>query len=364
MDLNKRPFNALGAIFAALLAIAMTSNLYAPAEETAVASAPLAHALPATRNDAVRPPPGGSATTPAPEANGRSAGLVRLLTTLLLISGATLTGACWSARRLAAEVERLARGEPAAGPPAFRPHAFRRIANVTQVLVAERDEARAAQRTLAGRLSRVQEDERRALARELHDEMGQTLTALSATAAHLERCTGSADAAEIAACAGELRRDVRACGRQLRGVLQSLRPRGPGADGLAGALRELVDGWRTRATDINFRLDLTAPLPPLADETAQTLYRVVQEALTNVVRHSGARRCAVRLAAAGGDIRIEIEDDGCGMPAHAIGSGFGLPGMAERLDMIGGYLELAPGTAGGLCLTAALPAHNGEEHER
>lgn len=364
MDLNKRLLNALGALFAALLVVATASDLYAPREDAAGATAPLAHALPAAKNDAARPPAAGVAAAPAPDADEWSAGLVRLLTILLLLSGATLTGACWSARRLAAEVERLARGEPAAGPSAFRPHAFRRIADAAQALATARDEARAAQRTLAGRLSRVQEDERRALARELHDEMGQTLTALNATAAHLERRAGSADAAELAACAGELRRDVRACGRQLRGVLQSLRPHGPGADGLAGALRELVDGWRTRATDIDFRLDLPAPLPPLADETALTLYRVVQEALTNVVRHSGARRCAVRLAAAGGEIRAEIEDDGRGLPPHAGGGGFGLPGMAERLDAAGGRLDLARGAAGGLRLTAALPAHDGEEHGR
>lgn len=305
---------------------------------------------------------------PASEIDERFGDIVRLLITLLLFSGATLLVAWWSAHRalspvreLEAGLARLARGEPAAGLPAFRLREFDRIAGAIEALAAALRESRAAQRSLARRLIRVQEDERRTLARELHDEMGQTLTAINATAAHLERRAGAGEAAGIVECAGELRRDIRACGRQLRGILKSLRPHGLDAGGLGGALRELVDGWRARATGIVFRLELPMPLPPLGDEAALTLYRVVQEGLTNVVRHSGARRCDVRLATDGGAIRAEIEDDGRGLPPGAAGGG--LSGMAERLDMVGGRLELAPGAAGGLRLTATLPTRNEEEHE-
>ncbi|MDX9706264.1 MAG: histidine kinase [Azospira sp.] len=306
---------------------------------------------------------------PASEIDERFGDIVRLLITLLLFSGATLLVAWWSAHRalspvreLEAGLERLARGEPAAGLPAFRLREFDRIAGAIETLAAALRESRAAQRTLSRRLISVQEDERRTLARELHDEMGQTLTAINATAAHLERRAGMVAATEIIECAGELRRDIRTCGRQLRGILKSLRPHGLDAGSLGGTLRELVNGWRARATGIAFHLELPTPLPQLDDEVALTLYRVVQEGLTNVVRHSGARCCDLRLTTNGSTIRVEIEDDGCGLLSGSAAGG-GLGGMAERLGMVGGRLEFTPGTNGGLRLTATLPIRNEEETE-
>lgn len=302
------------------------------------------------------------APNPASEIEERLGDTVRLWSTLLFFSGATLLVAWWAAdralapvRALEAGLQRLARGEPDAALPAFALREFARVADAIDHLAAALATSRQAQRRLSHQLIRVQEDERRALARELHDEMGQTLTAISVTAAYLERNAGRLDAAAIAECAQELRRDVRTSGEQLRAMLRQLRPHCLDAPGLAGALRELLAGWRQRAADIDFTLALPAPLPPLGQDAGLALYRVVQEALTNVVRHSAARQCLVRIEADQRLLVLRIEDDGRGPPAAGAAHGCGLLGIAERVQMVGGRVEIGPGPAAGLHLQVSLP---------
>ncbi len=305
------------------------------------------------------------APRPDSEIDERLGDTVRLLITLLLYSGATLLVAWLVADRalrpvrdLEAGLHRLAQGEPDPALPAFTLREFARVAGAINQLATALQAAQGAQRELARQLISVQEDERRALARELHDDMGQSLTALNVTAAHLERHAGQLDAAAVADCAADLRRDIRSCGEQLRHMLKTLRPHGLDAAGLAESLRELVDGWRSRETGIEFAVELPGAPPPVDEAGALALYRVVQEALTNVVRHSGARHCRVSLAEAGLWVEARIVDDGQGLPAGPVRRG-GLLGMAERLDMAGGWLRLAATgekDGRGLCVTARVPA--------
>ena len=305
------------------------------------------------------------APNPSSEIDERLEDTVRLLITLLLYSGATLLVAWLVADRalrpvrdLEAGLHRLAQGEPDPALPAFTLREFARVAGAINQLATALQAAQGAQRELARQLISVQEDERRALARELHDDMGQSLTALNVTAAHLERHAGQLDAAAVADCAADLRRDIRSCGEQLRHMLKTLRPHGLDAAGLAESLRELVDGWRSRETGIEFAVELPGAPPPVDEAGALALYRVVQEALTNVVRHSGARHCRVSLVEAGLWVEARIVDDGQGLPAGPVRRG-GLLGMAERLDMAGGWLRLAATgerDGRGLCVTARVPA--------
>ncbi len=302
------------------------------------------------------------APNPASEIEERLGDTVRLLITLLLYSGATLLAAWWAAdralrpvRELENGLHRLARGEADPHLPAFALREFRQVAGAIDQLAAALGAARAAQRALSRQLIAVQEDERRALARDLHDEMGQTLTALNATAAHLERNAARLDAATVAECAADLRRDIRSSGEQLRAMLKALRPHGLDAAALVAALHELVDGWRSRETGIEFAEEIPDRLPAVDEATALTLYRVLQEALTNVVRHSGARQCAIRVAASGGTISLVVEDDGEGLPQAGPARRGGLLGMAERLDMAGGSLQLDSPPGKGLRLEASLP---------
>jgi two-component system sensor histidine kinase UhpB len=301
---------------------------------------------------------------PVSEINERLRDTVRIWIILLLFSGTTLLVTWWCAdralrpvRALEDGLHRLARGQQDPALPAFALREFRRVAGAIEHLAHALAESRAAQRTLARQLISVQEDERRALARELHDEMGQTMTALSVTAAHLARHAEHLSPDAVVECAQDLRRDIRTSGVQLRAMLKSLRPHGLHASGLAQTLSELVDGWRSRSTGIEFTLLMQSPIPEISEMTALTLYRVVQEAVTNVVRHSGARHCTLRVTSIKEQLRVEILDDGSGLPATGPAPRGGLLGMMERMDMVGGQLDLLPNPAGGLRVVAVLPTN-------
>lgn len=290
---------------------------------------------------------------------------LRLFITLLLFSGATLLVA-WSAahhalspvRKLEEGLDRLAHGEQQANLPAFELREFSRIASAINHLAASLEEARQGQRQLARELINVQEAERQQLAGELHDEMGQMLTAIGVTAAYLERHGQDIAPASVVACGRELRQDVRTVGEQLRGILKRLRPHGLDGLNLQDALRELLDGWQQREAGIHFDLQLPAVLPPVPAAVGLVVYRVVQEALTNVVRHSQATDCRVRLSSRDGSLDLSIADNGGGRSA-AVGArmGGGLLGMRERLAMVGGSLALEDADPRGLRLVIGVPAH-------
>ena len=301
------------------------------------------------------------APNPVSEIDERLTSIVQLWSTLLFFSGATLGVAWWAAdralrpvRALEAGLQRLASGEAEANMPPFALREFARVAAAIDHLAASLRTAQQGQRRLAHQLIRVQEDERGTLAMELHDEVGQTLTAISLTAAYMERHAAQLDGARIDACARELRRDVRACSGQLRAMLSRLRPHSLEGPALAGALRELVRNWQQRASMITFAVTLPAVLPAVGKDESLVLYRVVQEALTNVVRHSQASHCLVAVTVDAAGLVVRIEDDGAGLAAGAI-HGCGLTGMAERLRMVGGQLRVTNGPGGGVQVHASLP---------
>lgn len=301
------------------------------------------------------------APNPHSEIEERLEDTVRLLITLLFYSAASLLAAWWATdralrpvRALEQGLQRLTDGEDDPALPDFSLREYTRVAHAIRQLGRSLSAARAAQQALARQLIDVQENERRALSRELHDDMGQTLTALNATAAHLERNANTLSPASLAECGSDLRRDIRTLGRQLRHILKSLRPHGLDASGLNHALNELLDSWRQRDTGIEFFAELPPKALAISDDQAVTLYRIVQEALTNVIRHSGARQCWLRLSTVNQAIRLEIRDDGSGIAGQPIARG-GLLGMQERIAMAGGQFSVSNAESGGLSICAALP---------
>nr|MBL8410580.1 ATP-binding protein [Dechloromonas sp.] len=118
---------------------------------------------------------------------------------------------------------------------------------------------------------------------------------------------------------------------------------------------ELIDGWQSRGTGIEFALEQSAPLAGVNESVALTLYRIVQEALTNVVRHSAAHHCSVRITGNEQEVSLSIEDDGKGLPDAGLVERGGLLGMAERVEMAGGRLTLTGSPQGGLGITVLLP---------
>jgi signal transduction histidine kinase len=187
-------------------------------------------------------------------------------------------------------------------------------------------------------LLRAQEEERRRIARELHDEAGQALTAAKIQL-DLE---GRSEASALVARALE----------QVRDLSELLRPRALDDLGLSSALRALVaDFGRHTRIDVGLETSDEEPWPP---DVALVVYRVAQEALTNVARHAGARHAWVRLRRESERAVLVIEDDGRGMDGSPRPH-LGLLGMRERVTLAGGRLSLGTADAGGLRVEAELP---------
>ena len=238
------------------------------------------------------------------------------------------------------------------------------LARANQSLRAEMIERERAERgrtELLGRLVFAQEDERRRIAREMHDQFGEVLTALSRRIEMLrEGCGGSpelsAQVDALAALAQQLDRDV-------DHLVWELRPTALDDLGLRAALATYVQDWSTR---VNIRVDLhTAGLldDRLPRDVETTLYRIAQEALTNVARHSGAQTVEVILERRSDHVLLIVEDDGAGFDPVATGTpdrGFGLLGMQERAALVGATLEIessaGKGTTVLLRMAAAQPA--------
>ncbi|MCC7126725.1 MAG: sensor histidine kinase [Acidobacteria bacterium] len=210
------------------------------------------------------------------------------------------------------------------------------------VLGAERQRlaARSAELEQLTRLMlRVQEDERRRIAQELHDEAGQVLTAVKI---ELELDGRK----EAGALVGRALSQVRDLSNLLRpSVLDDL--------GLVAALRALVDDFAAR-TRIEVRLDIDGVGRRLPPDVDVVIYRVVQEALTNVARHANASEARVRVTVGAGKMQVTVEDNGQGATAHATPH-MGWLGMRERVTAVGGQLSIGPADGQGLRVHADIP---------
>jgi two-component system sensor histidine kinase UhpB len=222
--------------------------------------------------------------------------------------------------------------------------AFNRMMDTLQASVTQN-------RRLAQQLIRVQEEERRSLARELHDELGQCLTGILADGAAVLNAAKAGRPAphESAEAIVEVTRHIMDL---VRGMLRRLHAETLDSLGLEEALHELVKSWRQRNPDTDCELDISGSLDGVGEAVNITVYRVVQEALTNVARHARAHRVEVRVRRSDA-LTVEVEDDGIGMAPPGTTGGFGLAGMRERVESLGGTLRVATGR--GLALIVELP---------
>jgi PAS domain S-box-containing protein len=209
---------------------------------------------------------------------------------------------------------------------------------------------------LSRRLLEVQEQERRRLARELHDEVGQVLTGVSLTLQSLRAACPESAAQPLAEAVAVVARAI----QQVRDLSLDLRPSMLDDLGLEAALRWYAQRL-TRRAGLTVHLAEAPPgqRPPAAVETA--CFRVAQEALTNTVRHAGARHVWVDLIQDGAELHLIVRDDGAGFDVArarrraAAGGSFGLLGMQERVDLLGGRLEVESSPAQGTCVHASFP---------
>lgn len=230
-----------------------------------------------------------------------------------------------------------------------------RLVQIVLVDVTDEERRAAEQRAYARHLVTVQEDERRRLAQDLHDDPVQTLTYLVRM---LEILSDDprlpADLAPLVRRDGELAAGVVDV---LRNVIHGLRPPVLDDFGAVAALRQLVAECRGRH-GLSVRLRVTGDQVRLSAQNELTVYRVAQEALSNVVRHAKATHARVDLHF-GQQVVLTVTDDGCGIPASSItqagpGGHLGLIGMRERVDLVGGSLEVRAHTPRGTLVRATV----------
>ncbi|MFH9864153.1 sensor histidine kinase [Streptomyces sp. NPDC017202] len=207
----------------------------------------------------------------------------------------------------------------------------------------------------AARALSAQEGERHRIARELHDEVGQTLTAVLL---QLKRVADRAPD-DLRDEVGQAQEATRAGLDEIRRIARRLRPGVLDELGLVSALRSLAAEFTTHGLTV--RPDLRPGLPPLTEETELVLYRVAQEALTNTARHAGADRAELRLRPVADGVELLVRDNGRG-PGATAGEGAGVLGMRERALLIGATFTFGPGLGGGTAVrlrtapAAAVPS--------
>jgi signal transduction histidine kinase len=214
------------------------------------------------------------------------------------------------------------------------------------------EEAERQMRELSQQLVATQEEERKKLSRELHDHVGQVLTALRMELGSIDRLRAPDDL-PLARAVSESRQLVDSMVRTVRDLALGLRPSMLDDFGLQPALEWHVRDL-TRRSGIAVDLAVSGDLSRLPDAYATCIYRVVQEALTNCVRHSSASRVRITLNGGGDSIRVSVADNGVGIRPDSQKSGLGLRGIEERVRDLDGTVDIQS-TAAGTSLTIRIP---------
>jgi signal transduction histidine kinase len=250
----------------------------------------------------------------------------------------------------------LAADDLSARLPSFDLAELSAISDVFNALAQKLQTALAERNALTRKLIAVQDEERRHLARELHDEFGQSLTAIAAQAAAVAHTAERECPPLLEECRG-ISRTTEGMMDTLRGALVRLRPPDIEELGLTLSLESLVASWngfekgRTR-----FEIAIVGKVDDLPPSVCANLYRIAQEAITNAAKHAHARCVRLDLEAGRAEIVLSVEDDGeaaGGCPAPK--GGMGILGMQERVASLGGTLRFARPAAGGARLVARIP---------
>lgn len=201
-------------------------------------------------------------------------------------------------------------------------------------------------RQLSARLLRLQDEERRRIARDLHDTTGQKIAVLSMTLDRLLKLVDH-NATDVADAIVESRSVVTKIGEEIRTLSYLLHPPLLDECGLASAVGWYIEGF-TKRSGIHVEINVDDDLPRLPTDAETALFRVVQESLTNVHRYSGSSRAEIRISQVGNSVHLEVVDHGKGLRAAAAevtptatpSLGVGIPGMRERIRQLGGQLDV------------------------
>jgi two-component system sensor histidine kinase UhpB len=245
----------------------------------------------------------------------------------------------------------IERGQLDARLPAFGMEELSRISVGFNHMAETLERSVADNHSLTRRLMQMQEEEREYLARELHDEIGQCVTAIHADAVAIRNRGGLAvqdGAQSIVEAIGRIKQMVRS-------ILKRLHPSALVGMGLEAALRELTGAFRQRQPETLCTLAVAPEVGTLQGEIGITLYRIVQECLTNISRHAGAHKVEINVGAASDWVELTVRDDGRGFDPRIAGRGFGLAGIRERVKGLGGTCRIDSGSGRGTLVLAHLP---------
>ena len=221
-------------------------------------------------------------------------------------------------------------------------------------MAARLADADAENRRLNEQLLTFQEQERSDLARDLHDEVSPFLFAINVDAATASRLMREGRATEARGHVQSITDAVRHMQRQVRSMLGRLRPIGLTEFGLREAIENTVGFWRRRRPEIRYEVTISAECDDLGELVGTTIYRIVQESLSNAVRHADPTLITVSIDRHCQEVRVEITDDGRGMSSSSR-PGYGLVGIGERVRAIGGRLDVSSKPGGGFAVRAVLP---------
>lgn len=238
---------------------------------------------------------------------------------------------------------------------------FNRMAQaVEESVTVKRDAQQTAERLARSReltqlIQSQIEEERRVIARELHDEIGQSVTGIKSMALSIAQRAEGGDPKTVSAA----RLIVDTAGKiydVMHQMIPRLRPLALDSLGLAEALGDLMNELRLQHPQIGFALEVGELSADLGDTVRISAYRIVQESLTNAIRHSGGKRIAVDVRQDGSSLAIRIDDDGNGLgPAWDHPGHYGVRGMRSRAESLGGELKLERSSLGGVRVSALLP---------
>ena len=238
--------------------------------------------------------------------------------------------------------------------PSFSTQELDDIAKAINHMTVELEKTRQENRALTQHSLAIQEEERQRLSQELHDEFGQSLTAIkvmAVTAAHQK-----ADTVKITSSITEICDHLMTV---VRSMMQQLHPLVLTELGLKATLEEMVNHWSERNAGLNLVIDCSDAVDELDKHIAIQVFRVIQECLTNVVRHAGASRVSIDLDKTCDQrntyLQLKVEDNGHGCDLKTVSKGFGLLGIKERIKSLDGELQVWSSPGEGMLVNARIP---------
>lgn len=285
--------------------------------------------------------------------------------TICLLVFISINRALRPAQTIVSGLEKMQKGDLTVRLPHFELLEWQRTSTAINELAISQQQLLSDRKNLTFKLISIQDEERRYLARELHDELGQCLAAINALSVSITQ-TAKQECPVIVEDAERISRINSHIMNSVRTLLVKLRPAEIDELGLELSLKSLISEWNVRSNHkINYQLIINGDCQQLSDSYPIMLFRIIQECLTNIAKHSIATSATVKLDISDKLIALTIEDNGdIDLLSLTDTPGLGLLGIRERVCPLGGKLMIKKSESGGLSITVTLPVnYDGMQHD-